>query len=98
MRRLCFILVLFVFFGFGVSRAVSAEDVPETMYDESEGLPYESTPLFPIVPLAVARKLQSLLSAFRLEVGVPSPFKHRRVNDTDAHPSAGARVSLVLLC
>jgi hypothetical protein len=49
MRTLWSILVLCVLLGFGVSLAVPAEDVPETAYDESEGLPYEDTPLFSIV-------------------------------------------------
>ena len=44
MRRPCFILILFVLLGFGVSLAVPAEDVPETAYDESEALPFEDTP------------------------------------------------------
>ena len=42
-------LVLLLLLGFGVSLAVPVEDVPETAYDESEGLPYEGTPLFSIV-------------------------------------------------
>jgi hypothetical protein len=46
MRRPCFVLILFVLLGFCVPLAVPAEDVTETAYDESEGLPYEATPLF----------------------------------------------------
>jgi len=45
MRRASSILVLSVLLGFGVSLAVPAEDVPETAYDESESLPFESTPV-----------------------------------------------------
>jgi hypothetical protein len=56
MRRPCFVLVLFVLLGFGLSLAVPAEDVPETAYDESEALPYEGTPLFStVVPQASTR-------------------------------------------
>ena len=48
MRRRSSILILCVLLGFGVSLAVPAEDVPETAYDESEALPYESTPVVSI--------------------------------------------------
>ena len=48
-------LVLLIAVVLGLSVAVSAEDVPETAYDESESLPYESTSVFSIaVPKAVA--------------------------------------------
>ena len=99
MRRPCFIFILFVLLGFGLSLAVPAEDVPETVYDESEGLPYEGTPLFSsVVALGAARTLQLSLSSFHLKVGVPSPFTPARVRNTDANRSADARLSLALLC
>jgi hypothetical protein len=98
MRRASSLLVLCVLLGFGVSLAVQVEDVPETAYDESEGPPYESTPLFPIVPLAAARTLQSSLSSFHLKVGVPSPVTPARVRHDNAHRSSDARVSLASLC
>jgi hypothetical protein len=44
MRKPRSVLVLLLLLVFGVSLAVTAEDVPETPYDESETLPYESTP------------------------------------------------------
>jgi hypothetical protein len=44
MKRPCFLLILFVLLGFGASLAVPTEDLPETAYDESESLPYETTP------------------------------------------------------
>jgi hypothetical protein len=63
MRRSCFVLVLCVLLGFGVSLAVPAEDVPETAYDESEALAYEGTPLFSIVvPLVAACTTPAVLS------------------------------------
>ena len=37
-------LVFFAAFALSVSFAVPVEDVPDTSYDESEVLPYESTP------------------------------------------------------
>ena len=44
MRVLRSALVLLATFALSVSFAVSAEDLPETSYDESESLPYEMTP------------------------------------------------------
>jgi hypothetical protein len=49
------VLVLLVALVLSVSFAVPAEDVPETAYDESESLPFESTPEVSIaMPEAVA--------------------------------------------
>jgi hypothetical protein len=69
MRRPCFLLILFVLLGFGLSLAVPAEDVPETAYDESEGLPYQSTPVVSIVvpdTVAPAPAVRPRVSRFRL--------------------------------
>ena len=54
-----FALVLLAAFAIGLSLALPAEDVPETPYDESESMPYESTPSFSIMPQesALAPKL-----------------------------------------
>ncbi len=99
MRRHFSILILFVLLGFGVSLAVPAEDVPETAYDESEALPYESTPLFSIVvPLGCARTTQAVGSSLDYKLGAPSPFTPAHVRDTDAHRPAGTRALSALLC
>jgi len=99
MRKPRSILVLLVVLGFGLYLAVPAEDVPETAYDESEGLPYESTPLFSIVmPLAAARMTQAVPNSLHPKLGAPSPFTLARVRDTDANRSVGTRISLALLC
>ena len=42
------VLVLLIAVVLAMSVAVPAEDVPETAYDESEALPYESTSVFSI--------------------------------------------------
>jgi hypothetical protein len=42
-------LILFVLLGFSVSLAVPAQDVAETVYDESEGLPYQAISQFSIL-------------------------------------------------
>ena len=62
MRRTSSILVLFVLLGFGLSLGVPAEDVPETAYDESEALPYESTPLFSIAVSETVAKVPAVRS------------------------------------
>jgi hypothetical protein len=96
MRRRSSILIFCVLLGFGVSLAVPAEDVPETVYDESEALPYESTPVFStVVPLMAARTIQAVPSSLRSRLGAPSLFAPARVRDTDA---TDTRISLALLC
>ena len=56
-----FALVLLVAVAIGLSLALPTEDVPETPYDESESMPYESTPSFSIMPQesALSPKLNS---------------------------------------
>ena len=49
MRHLHSVLVLLLLLVFGVFLVVPPEDVPETLYDESEALPYEGTPVFSVV-------------------------------------------------
>ena len=46
MKRRHSAIVFFVILTLGMSLAVPAEDLPETAFDESETLPYESTPSF----------------------------------------------------
>ena|SRR5215469_6973503 len=46
MRVLRVAVVLFAALTLSLSFTVPAEDVPETAQDESESLPYETTPLF----------------------------------------------------
>jgi len=61
------VLVLLLLLMFGVCLVVPAENVPETPYDESDALPYESTALFLVVaPQASGRITKAELScAFR---------------------------------
>jgi hypothetical protein len=69
MRRPCCILVLFTLLAFGLSLAVPAEDVPETAYDESEGLSYEDTPVVSIPVLETVEQAPAVrprASRFRL--------------------------------
>jgi hypothetical protein len=99
MRRASSILVVFVLLAFGLSLAVPAEDVPETGYDESEALPYESTPLSSIVvPLAAAPTTQAVPNFLHHKLGVPCRFSSARVSDTEAKGATDTRISLALRC
>jgi len=55
-------LVLLATFALSLSFAVPGEDSPETLYDESEALPYEITPLFSIMQRESAQALQWALT------------------------------------
>jgi len=73
MSKLRCILVMLAAFALSLSFVVPANDPPETPYDESEALPYESTPLFSIVLQESARIPQSVLtSALPLHFSPPS--------------------------
>ena len=99
MRRPFSIFILFVLLGFGVSLAVPAEDVAESGYDESETLPYESTPPVSIVvPLRAARTTLVPLRFLPSKLGDPSLFTLPGFRHIDAHRSADARILLAQLC
>ena len=92
-------IVLLLLLGFGVSLAVPAQDLPDTAYDESETLPYESTPLFSIVvPLVAAWTPQAVPKSLHSKLGAPSPFPSASVRDTDTNRATDTRISLALLC
>jgi hypothetical protein len=97
-RRPRFAAVLLMILTLGLSLGLPAEDVLDAVYDESEALPCEGTPLFSIVrPPVAARTTQAPLSSLHPKPGAPFLFARVRVRDTDAHRSADARVSLALL-
>ena len=99
MRKPRSALLLFVLLFLGLSWAVPAEDVAETAYDESESLPYESTPLISnVMPQAAASATQAAPSAPRRQRTTPFPGAAMRNSRTDAHRFAEARVTLALLC
>jgi hypothetical protein len=92
-------IVFLVILTLGLSFAVVPGNVPETAFDESEALPYESSPLFSIVvPQVAARITQQGVSSLHLRPVAPSLFAAARDRDTDASRSAEARVSLTLVC
>jgi len=90
-----FLMILTVFLSLGLP----AEDVLDAVYDESESVPYEVTPLFSVALRAVAaRTTQTPVSSLHLTTAAPSPFTRARVRDTDANRCVGPRISLALLC
>ena len=94
-----FAIVFVMLLTLGISLGLPAEDVLDAVYDESEALPSEGTPLFSIVlsPVA-ARRTQVPLSSLHRLPSAPSPFTLVSVRDADTHRSSDARTSLALLC
>jgi hypothetical protein len=94
-----FVIVFVMLLSLGVSLGLPAEDVLDSVYDESEALPCEGTPLFSIVlsPVA-AHKAQEPLSALHGVPRIPSPFTLVSVRRAGTHRSTYARTSLALLC
>ena len=99
MRKTRSLLVLFMLLVFGLFVTFPAEDAPETAYDESEALPYESTPLISdVMPEAGASATQATRSDMRRQLSTTLPVAGTRINGTDAQRSNQARVALALLC
>ena len=94
-----FVVVFLMVLTICLSLGLPAEDVPDSVYDESEALPYEVIPLSSVAlrPVA-AQTTQAPLSSLALKAGVPSAFPPARLRNADATPSADARASLALLC
>ena len=98
MRKLRSALIFFVLLALGLFVAVPAEDVSETAYDESEGVPYEGTPLIAgLMPVAAVSMALAATSAVRLLLTTPFQATAKRVNGTDTR-SGEVRVVLALLC
>ena len=79
MRKPCSILVLCILLGFGVVLVVPAEDTAETVYDESEALPYECAPMLSVAA-AVAEPPSVRPRASRFERGSVRPTVAQQVN------------------
>lgn len=67
MKELRYVVVILLLMSFGLALAVPAEDDAETSYDESETLPYESTPLF-------SAPTQASTLTTQADLGIPSVF------------------------
>lgn len=90
-------LIFIMLLALGLFVAVPVPDVPETAYDESQGVPYEATP--PIVediPPVAASAVRVTQGARRISLTTPA-LATRSVNGT-AHCYAAGRADLALLC
>ena len=89
-------LVLLAAFSLSLSFAVPVEDVLETDYDESEPVPYESTPLFSTALPQAARALQFSPT---LPFDLGPTFSHDAVRArwelAAHHPISGSLIILV---
>lgn len=94
-----FAVVLLMILTLGGSLGLPAEGVLNAVYDESEALPCEGTPLFSIVVSPGApRFTPAPLSSLTPKPGDPLVFVGKRSRDSDAHQSADAGALLALLC
>jgi hypothetical protein len=83
----------------GVSLSLPAEDVLDTVCDESEALACEVIPLFSImVGQVAARTTQAPLNSFLPKLGAPSKVAPACVRNSDASRSADARALSAQLC
>ena len=93
-----FAIVFLMILTLGLPLSPSAEDIPDSPYDESDAVPYEGTPLFSIVaPAVAARATQRVLSFLHPMPGTTSPSA-ALFRGADANRPADARISLALLC
>ena len=94
----CAVLALMVL-TLGVPLSLPAEDVLETVSEESEALPSESILLISIVaPLVAARTTRAVLSSLRLKHSAPPMFVPAHVRNTDTSRATDRGTSLALLC
>jgi hypothetical protein len=97
-KQPCLVVFLMVL-TLGASLGLPAEDVLDDVCDESEALPSEVIPLGSnSSPPLSTTTTHATPNSLHHELRLPSRFSSARVSDTDAHQSADARVSLVLLC
>ena len=76
-----------------------AEDPPDTFYDESGALPYEGTPLISgVTPQGATSATRVVRGSIGRQLATPFWVTAIRFKGTDAQRSAGARVTLKLLC
>jgi len=90
------VLVLSLVLVLGLSFAVPAEDIPETAYDESETLPYESAPLFSLVQESVRAPESVLTRAFPLAFR-PTARGDKTLAEQSGRKPHAIRVSVTIL-
>ena len=99
MTKLGSALLFFVLLVLGLSLMAPAEDLPETAYDESEPLPYESNPLISsLMPQAAASATAAERSAPLYQPAASFRITATRINGIAVHRPAEAGLALALLC
>ena len=95
----CCAVVFLMFLTLGLSLGLPAEDVMDAVYDESEAVPYEVSPLDSIssTPLT-ARTTQAAPNSLPQKLSIPSRFSSARVSDSEAKGVPDTRILLALLC
>jgi hypothetical protein len=98
-------VVLFVLLVLGLSPAFLAEDVPTTAYDETETVPYESSPSISNLMGQTASAIQTALwkiqaaqNAPHLQTATPFLRSVKPITRADAHRFTGARSLLAQVC
>jgi hypothetical protein len=88
-----------MFLALGLALGLPAEDVMDTLYDESETVPYEViTPVSIVLSPLSARTTQAAPNSLHEKLGVPPLFAPARVRDTEANRATDTPISLALLC
>lgn len=99
MRELRFANFVLLLLMLGLSCSVSAQDLPETAYDESEGQPCEIAPLISeAMPQADEPASQATRSPVYSQSAGASRAVALRIHATEAHRSTEALADLALLC
>ena len=92
-------VVFLMILTLGVSLGLPAQDVLDTVYDESEALPLEVIPPFSIVLRAPpSRTTQPTLIFFHPKLRAPCPFAPAHVRNTEVHRSTDVRALSSQLC
>ena len=94
MRKRRFAVFLLVFVSFGLMCAVPAEDFPETAYDESAGVPYQSSTPTTITANDSCCDLRFVFAATSSRT-TPSPRVRSQRASSSTTPKPAARA---LLC
>ena len=87
-------VVLFVILIVGLCPTIPAEDWVDTAFDQSETLPYKTSPsIYDVMP-----PIQAVRTAQGRQSATPFPIRVKHLNRVDANPPAEMRITLALLC
>ena len=106
MRRMHTCVVFLVLLVLGLTLALPAKDLAETAYDESETVPYESSPSISTLmaeTLSVTQQpalseIQAVQNALRLQTATSFLRSVQPITCAHAHRFTGARSLLAQVC